>query len=92
MEEFKKYIKERYQQDYDFYCEKAIKEVGTYVNDYDTHCDTGAILSDNGYYSNEDEISERAKELFIENISSDPLAYIDTEVLANLINEILENN
>lgn len=64
-EDLKKIILDSYKNNFDCFYEKACEEVGNWIEDYETHPDTGARLADVGYYSNEEEIEEKTKELFI---------------------------
>lgn len=64
-ENFKKIILDSYKNNKNFFYEKACEEIGNWIEGYETHPDTGAILADVGYYSNEKEIEEKCKESFI---------------------------
>ena len=70
--------KEKLSKLYEECIEKVSEEVGTWVSDY-YKGDHGEILADNGFYTNEDEIEQRAKEIFTENVIDDPFSYIDEE-------------
>ncbi len=77
------------------YLEKSSKEVGIWVVSHETHPDTGAILADTSYCSNEDEVESYAKDIFINelingDISSDDI-FEFTEEDRNSLLEILND-
>ncbi len=74
------YIKEVWEDYRDSFEEDAAKEVGIVVEDYVRHPDTGLILADNSYIKNEDEVEERAKEMFIDAIIDGPFDYLDAKL------------
>ena len=84
-----KYIKEVWENYRDGFEEDAAKEVGIVVEDYERHPDTGSILADNSYIKNEDEVEERAKEMFIDAIIDDPFDYLDANIVRELINKLI---
>ena len=84
-----KYIKEVWENYRDGFEEDAAKEVGIVVGDYERHPDTGSILADNSYIKNEDEVEERAKEMFIDAIIDDPFDYLDANIVRELINKLI---
>ena len=84
-----KYIKEVWADYRDGFEEDAAKEVGIVVEDYERHPDTGSILADNSYIKNEDEVEERAKEMFIDAIIDDPFDYLDANIVRELINKLI---
>ena len=83
------YIKKVWENYKDGFEEDAAKEVGIVVEDYERHPDTGAILADNSYIKNEDEVEERAKEMFIDAIIDDPFDYLDANIVRELINKLI---
>ena len=84
-----KYIKEVWRNYQDGFEEDAAKEVGIIVEDYERHPDTGSILADNSYIKNEDEVEERAKEMFIDAIIDEPFDYLDANIVRELINKLI---
>lgn len=84
-----KYIKEVWRNYQDGFEEDAVKEVGIVVEDYERHPDTGSVLADNSYIKNEDEVEERAKEMFIDAIIDDPFDYLDANIVRELINKLI---
>ena len=83
------YIKEVWRNYQDGFEEDAAKEVGIIVEDYERHPDTGSILADNSYIKNEDEVEERAKEMFIDAIIDDPFDYLDADKVKIFINKLI---
>ena len=83
------YIKEVWRNYQDGFEEDAAKEVGIIVEDYERHPDTGSVLADNSYIKNEDEVEERAKEMFIDAIIDDPFDYLDADKVRELINKLI---
>ena len=84
------YIKEVWKNYKDGFEEDAAKEVGIIVEDYERHPDTGAVLADNSYIKNEDEVEERAKEMFIDAIIDNPFDYLDADKVRELINKLIK--
>lgn len=80
-------IKNHYIDKYSLYNEKACEQVGIYVKDI-YRGDYGQPLADNGYYSNEAEIDERAKELFIEDFFENTEEFLNEEDILNIIKEV----
>ena len=85
-----KYIKEVWNDYRDGFEEDAAREVGIVVEDYVRHPDTGAILADNSYIKNEEEVEERAKEMFIEAIIDDPFDYLDADRIKECIDKLID--
>lgn len=83
------YIKEVWEDYRDSFEEDAAKEVGIVVEDYIRHPDTGSILADNSYIKNEEEVIERAQEMFIEAIIDDPFNYLDADKIRELISKLI---
>ena len=83
------YIKDVWRNYQDGFEEDAAKEVGIIVEDYERHPDTGSILADNSYIKNEDEVEERAKEMFIDEILDSPFDYLDADKVKVLINKLI---
>ena len=83
------YIKEVWKDYKDGFEEDAAKEVGIVVEDYERHPDTGSILADNSYIKNEEEVEERAKEMFIDAIIDNPLDYLDIDKVREFINKLI---
>ena len=83
------YIKEVWEDYRDGFEEDAAKEVGIIVEDYERHPDTGSILADNSYIKNEDEVEERAKEMFIDAIIDSPFDYLDIDRVKEFINKLI---
>lgn len=84
------YIKEVWRNYRDGFEEDAAKEVGIIVEDYERHPDTGSVLADNSYIKNEDEVEERAKEMFIDAIIDDSFDYLDANIVRELINKLIK--
>lgn len=84
------YIKEVWEDYRDGFEEDAAREVGIVVEDYIRHPDTGLILADNSYIRNEEEVEEKAKEMFIEAIIDDPYNYLDADRIRECINKLIE--
>lgn len=84
------YIKEVWEDYRDGFEEDAAREVGIVVEDYIRHPDTGLILADNSYIRNEEEVEEKAKEMFIEAIIDDPFNYLDADRIRECINKLIE--
>lgn len=83
------YIKEVWEYYRDGFEEKAAEEVGIVVEDYERHPDIGVVLADNSYIKNEDEVEERAKEMFIDEIIDSPFDYLDADKVQILINKLI---
>lgn len=79
------YIKEVWNNYKDGFEEDAAGEVGVVVEDYGRHPDTGVVLVDSSYIDNEEEVKERAKEMFIDAIMDSPLDYLDEDKIRELI-------
>lgn len=84
------YIKEVWEDCKDGFEEDAAREVGIVVEDYIRHPDTGCILADNSYIKNEEEVEEKAKEMFIEAVIDDPYNYLDADRIRECINKLIE--
>lgn len=84
------YIKEVWEDYRDGFEEDAAREVGIVVEDYIRHPDTGLILADNSYIRNEEEVEEKAKEMFIEALIDDPFNYLDADRIRECINKLIE--
>ena len=84
------YIKEVWEDYRDSFEEDAVKEIGIVVEDYIRHPDTGCILADNSYIKNEEEVIERAKELFIEAIIDDSYNYLDADRIRECIDKLID--
>lgn len=84
------YIKEVWKDYRDGFEEDAAREVGIVVEDYERHPDTGCILADNSYIKNEEEVEERAKEMFIEAIIDDPFDYLDADRIKECIDKLID--
>jgi len=72
-QEIKDLIQNSWKDNQSRYFDRAAEEVGIWVPDYERHPDTGQILADVGYYSNEEEIEEKAKELFLDDLFENEL-------------------
>ena len=83
------YIKEVWENYRDGFEEDAAGEVGIVVEDYGRHPDTGAVLVDDSYIGNEEEVKEKAKEMFIDAIIDSPFDYLDTDKVRELINKLI---
>lgn len=84
-----KYIKEVWEYYRDGFEEDAVKEVGIIVEDYERHPDTGSILADNSYIKNEDEVEEKAKEMFIDAVIDNPFDYLEEDKIREFINKLI---
>ena len=83
------YIKEVWENYKDGFEEDAAGEVGIIVEDYGRHPDTGAVLVDDSYIGNEEEVKEKAKEMFIDAIIDSPFDYLDVDKVKVLINKLI---
>ena len=83
------YIKEVWKNYRDGFEEDAAGEVGIVVEDYGRHPDTGAVLVDGSYIDNEEEVKEKAKEMFIDAIIDSPFDYLDEDKIRELINKLI---
>ena len=88
----KEILKDFYKTLQDKYYEKAAENIGNLVEDVVCHPDTNQILSDNSFYSNEEEIEAFAEELFLEdlenkNLKDDFLNFVDNnyDIVINLL-------
>lgn len=64
-EKLKQIISDSYKKNKNYFYEKVCEEIGNWIEDYESHPDTGMRLANTGYYSNEDEIEEKCKEYFV---------------------------
>ena len=83
------YIKEVWENYKDGFEEDAAGEVGIIVEDYGRHPDTGVVLVDDSYIGNEEEVEEKAKEMFIDAIIDSPFDYLDVDKVKELINKLI---